>query len=488
MHVLKLMTGILSVGLLSCGGSSTSSPKGGLPDAPTGLAVNVGDTAVSLAWTAPTNSGSSPVTGYAVSVTPKASTTTTVNGTAAVVIGLTNGTMYTLSVSAINAAGTGPASPSVPATPSAATPANYGNLAVPGDPNNVSGIFDPALLNDTQTNSTVWMAYTSVGAAQVVSTSMAKSTDGGQTFSYVQTVAPASGPVTVTDTTFGTVFQVCGQPTCTGRWVYETPWMIKDSSDPNSARRFKLFAHKYFLYPPGPVRTAYWLGAIVMFTASLPDGAWSAEAPVLGWTDTPPEIMPANMKTSTNTVNLIDPTNLGPCILVGEGTASVYGQGGADFPLACTYAPAGGSPIQKVVLLRTSNLAALGTTGNSFQYVSTLLQPSDATSFGGRNFNAPAMLPASGNNPPAIIATRMTSSSFYSGCYVFPFADRQAGTLIRDPSNHPISILNVPPPSNHFAGACAWDHGLTTSGIVMDDLDPSVSPFMFKILATQKSF
>ena len=74
----------------------------------------VGDDSVALAWTPPTSDGGSAITGY--SVTPfiggVAQTPTVFTSTADVesISGLTNGTSYTFTVSAVNGVGLGPAS------------------------------------------------------------------------------------------------------------------------------------------------------------------------------------------------------------------------------------------------------------------------------------------------------------------------------------------------------------------------------------------
>ncbi|MEI6796351.1 MAG: fibronectin type III domain-containing protein, partial [Methanomassiliicoccales archaeon] len=82
----------------------------GVPDAPTLTAATPGIKNVVLTWTAPTNNGSSPITGYKVffgTVSPNAqfgatlpATTLTVSVTA-----LTDGTLYYFAVEAINVAG-----------------------------------------------------------------------------------------------------------------------------------------------------------------------------------------------------------------------------------------------------------------------------------------------------------------------------------------------------------------------------------------------
>ncbi len=108
------------------------------PGAPTNVGGSTGDGSVALTWTAPTSSGSSPITGYRVTPyiggtaqTPVPTGSTATNFT---VTGLTNGTAYTFTVAAINAVGTGPESAaSSPITPAALNPIQIENNK-PGDP------------------------------------------------------------------------------------------------------------------------------------------------------------------------------------------------------------------------------------------------------------------------------------------------------------------------------------------------------------------
>ena len=92
----------------------------GPPGAPAALAATAGDGEVSLSWRAPASNGSV-ITGYNVyeSTTPgaegpKVATTTGTNYT---VTGLSDGTNYYFEVTAVNAAGEGPASSQVVAVP-----------------------------------------------------------------------------------------------------------------------------------------------------------------------------------------------------------------------------------------------------------------------------------------------------------------------------------------------------------------------------------
>ncbi len=93
-----------------------------VPGAPTIGTATAGNASATVTWTAPADQGSSPITGYLI--TPSSGPTVTVgNVTSDDVTGLTNGTAYTFTVSAINSVGTGdPSASSNSVTPEAADP------------------------------------------------------------------------------------------------------------------------------------------------------------------------------------------------------------------------------------------------------------------------------------------------------------------------------------------------------------------------------
>ena len=100
-----------------------------VPGAPAGLTATLGDSKVSLSWTAPADDGGSQITDYIIEYTTDVSWNTfndgTGTGTTATVTGLANNTTYHFRVSAVNAVGTGLPSDiasampfSIPAAPS----------------------------------------------------------------------------------------------------------------------------------------------------------------------------------------------------------------------------------------------------------------------------------------------------------------------------------------------------------------------------------
>jgi hypothetical protein len=87
--------------------------------APTNVVADPGNAALSVSWQPPLSTGTSPITHYTATATPGGATCQwTAGPLGCILTGLTNGTSYTVKVTATNGQGTGPASAaSAPATP-----------------------------------------------------------------------------------------------------------------------------------------------------------------------------------------------------------------------------------------------------------------------------------------------------------------------------------------------------------------------------------
>lgn len=112
--------------------SNSVTPNGGtqVPGAPTNIVVAVANASLVVSWSAPANGGSA-ITGY--TATAAAGKTCTTTDLTCTITGLSNGTTYTVTVSAANALGTGPTFPGVAGKPGAVPGAPASFKATPGD-------------------------------------------------------------------------------------------------------------------------------------------------------------------------------------------------------------------------------------------------------------------------------------------------------------------------------------------------------------------
>ncbi len=116
----------------------------GPPGAPTALQVKPGDGFLALRWKHAAANGSA-VTGYSVTATPSGggtSVSTTARGGSVKLAGLTNGTVYSVTVTAQSSAGSGPASAPVSGTP-ATKPGPPSSLTVTAGNGSLSASWGP---------------------------------------------------------------------------------------------------------------------------------------------------------------------------------------------------------------------------------------------------------------------------------------------------------------------------------------------------------
>ena len=86
-------------------GSGTVSRITFPPQPPANVTATPGNAQATISWTAPTNTGGSPITGYTATASAGGQSCTTTTATSCTISGLTNGTTYDISVTATNAVG-----------------------------------------------------------------------------------------------------------------------------------------------------------------------------------------------------------------------------------------------------------------------------------------------------------------------------------------------------------------------------------------------
>jgi YVTN family beta-propeller protein len=191
----------------TAGTGSASSPSNpvtpvGAPGAPTAVSATAGNGTATASFTSPVSNGGSAITSYTVTATDTINPahggqTASGSGSPITVSGLTDGDAYTLSVTATNGLGTGPASgPSNPVTP----------VGAPGAPTAVSATAgnSQATVSFTPPTSNGGSALTSY---TVTATDTTNPAHGGQT-------ASGSGsPITVSGLTNGDTYTLSATAT-----------------------------------------------------------------------------------------------------------------------------------------------------------------------------------------------------------------------------------------------------------------------------------
>ena len=171
--------------------ASTNGTPATTPSAATITGITVGNSQLSVAFSAPSSEGGSSITNYKYS-TDNGATFTAVSpaSTASpiVITGLTNGTAYNVQIRAVNAIGDGTATASTSGTPA----------TTPSAPT-ITGI----TAGDTQLS----VAFTAGASGGSAITNYKYSTNGGTTFTALSTPSTAS-PIVITGLTNGTAYSV----------------------------------------------------------------------------------------------------------------------------------------------------------------------------------------------------------------------------------------------------------------------------------------
>ena len=326
-------------------------------------------------------------------------------------------------------------------TPAAIDPTTAADVTIASDAP-AEGIFDPSLVYPAGAAAGA-MAYSAVPDQMTIRTHLAVSSDGGASWTYVaEANVPEAASIASSDAT------ECPGGTCTGNLISEVPSLVYDADEPDAAKKWKLFAHRYLV--GAGVALHYRLGTITLQTAPAPDGPWTAPAKWIGWNS-------SSAYSSTGVqVNASSLPGTSDCIALTEPGA-LWLPGVLDVAVGCVYVDAGAAKI-RVELLRSTDHAA------SFAHVATLLRPEDATCFApGASINAADLFATNGTE---YVAATPSDATGYHGCLVFALADPATGALHRDGSGRAIVTREITTTTGQFSGACTFADG--AGGYAMD--------------------
>jgi hypothetical protein len=310
--------------------------------------------------------------------------------------------------------------------------ATAGEVTVAGDVGSTLGIFDPSIVYPGDAPAGA-MAYSSVPTQETIRTRLAVSADAGATWTFVRE-ANVAEPATLASPD-------CGGTTCSGNLISEVSSLVYDADDPDPARRWKLFAHRY-LVGPG-VALHYTIGTITLQTAAAVDGAWTAPQKHLGWTSASGPYSSTGVATNVSSL-----AGMADCVALTEPSA-MWLPGSLHLAVGCVYLD--GTYKIRVELLRSTDHAA------SWQRAGTLLRADDASCLtAGASINAPELFAHEGT---VYVAATPSDAGGYHGCVVVPVDDLSTASVRRDDTGAAWPARSITTTPERFHGACAFAAG-----------------------------
>ncbi|HEV3215502.1 MAG TPA: hypothetical protein VGZ27_07250, partial [Vicinamibacterales bacterium] len=301
---------------------------------------------------------------------------------------------------------------------------------------------------------------------EYVNTHLARTTDGGATWSFVKAL------------------NVSADATCElpdgkeveGVWRYEVASLVRDPADPDTNRRWKLFVQRYFWERGHDSRPAY--GWIVMRTAAVPAGEWSDEIPLFGAGRNPPA---PYHKTHVD-VDALDASLKNTITYTEPGALAHGGRLYVSFTALSPKVGLGGISVGYTIILLASD-----DHGASWRFAGTLLTAKDANDFGYEHFDGTA-LAQEGARVFLLAVPGSRKPWMHDGTAVFEFESLAGGKLHRDASGHPV-IANyfAPQPgimSGPGAGQATYDSANTRGGLIFPQFNWRAYPEVFQIWQT----
>jgi hypothetical protein len=339
---------------------------------------------------------------------------------------------------------------------------------VPAGERPAGGLYDPSIAY-TPDGRTGWLAYSSVTGdfkpiGEFVHTHLARSRDGGANWEFVKVLNASTNGV----------LALPGGQSLPGVWRYEVPTLVCDATDPDPARRWKLFVHRYFWAPKHDRMVAY--GWIALRTAADPAGEWSAEEPLFGAGASPR----APYHQTRVDLNALD-RSLDRTIAYSEPGALAHE--GRLYLSLTALTPRGFGVDHTIILVASDDHA------QSWRFVSTLLTHGDAQALGSEFFDGSALAEDGGRF--FVLAAPMLRKGpleVHQGTAAFEFESLAQGRLRRDTKGAPVVATYFAPQPGIFsavgAGQSTYHAANVNGGLIFPQFNLKAYPEVFQIFQT----
>ena len=325
--------------------------------------------------------------------------------------------------------------------------------------NHPNGIFDVSV--DYDDDGVGWLAYSEVELPKYVDTHLARSADGGKTWTYVGSVNKSVDGV-----------KLLNGKRIEGVWRYETPTLVFDRND-RPSRRWKLFVQKYFAVAPYKKGDSMFAQGHVEYRhAARPDGHWSAPICLFG---------PVDLGCRVNLNELH--ASLRDMVFYNEfGSTVIDGTLYMSLDASPTASGLGSWDKRRIVLIASPD------GGESWKYVGTLTDFEDAEQFGYRVLTGSSLVKENGR--VYLLVTPSGRKGFFvknrghDGTLILAFDDITRASLKRDKDGKLIALTHIEP-SLHSGGLSDYHEKNTYGGILFSQIDPASGPKVFKAFSTR---
>lgn len=309
-----------------------------------------------------------------------------------------------------------------------------------------------------------WLAYSWVELPASVDTHIARSTDGGKTWTYVG--AP--------NTTQTRQIAVGGRKKKKqGFDRYETSSLLYDATD-REDRRWKLFVERYPTVPPHKAKdNLHHQGVIEMRHARTPKGPWSEPVCILGSRAEGCSVDPNDLHRDLHDMAMYNEI----------GSIAVDGVIYLSLDASTSKTGLGQWDKRRVILVASRDH------GKAWSYTGTLTDGDDAKQLGYFTLTASSLVRSGGKLyllvTPAGARKLFTKNRRHNGTLVIQFEDITTGRLTRD-SKGRLVVARHTKPFLTSGGQADYDEGNSEGGVVFAQFDLKGKPEFFKLYQSRR--